>query len=109
MKRLTIFLTVVISVLSLTWSSFAANTTQKEGVSSERAENGTFTEQQFRGAYVLNQDGKVIGEIQAVNFDSQTGRIISVTFKELVKKENSPATMSRNPMFQYSDENVGGK
>jgi sporulation protein YlmC with PRC-barrel domain len=110
MQRSTIILTVVISVLTLSWPSFAANNTQKEGLYSERTESGTFTGHQLRGLFVLNQDGKVIGEIQAVNFDSKTGKITSVTIKELTQKDYKPAQdKMQNPMLQNVYDNVGGK
>jgi len=39
--------------------------------------------------FVVNQDGKVIGEIQAVNFVPRQGRIISVTSRNWLERKQS--------------------
>ena len=117
MKKLSISLLAVITVAVLSMSAFAANTMDKERMSSDKASNRVVMESQLRGLSVLNQDGQVIGEIQTVNTDAKTGKINSITFKGLTEKhyglapswEDRQGTTSEmrmvNPSLRGVDEN----
>jgi hypothetical protein len=84
MKKLTVLFMAVIAVTLLSLPAFAANQMDRNGMSSGTAAGGVITDRQLHGLNVVNQDGQVIGQIEAVNRDSNAGsKIISVTFKGL--------------------------
>jgi sporulation protein YlmC with PRC-barrel domain len=79
MKRLIVVPLAMLVVVLLTGLSFAADMNAKGTMSTEKVT--TFTGNQLHGLAVVNEDGKVIGEIKNINIDPNTGALRSVTFK----------------------------
>lgn len=72
MKRVTLFLTAVLSVLLLAGTAFAAGS-GTEG--SSEMTSGVYSEEELRGLTVVNLEGEEIGEIREVRVDSETGEV----------------------------------
>jgi sporulation protein YlmC with PRC-barrel domain len=68
MKRLTLFLTAVLSIFLLAGSAFAAGTGTEMTA-------GAYSEEALRGLTVVNREGEELGEIREVRVDSETGEI----------------------------------
>ena len=79
MKRLIAVPLAMLVVVLLTGLSFAANMNPDGTMSTEKVT--TFTGNQLHGLAVVNEDGKVIGEIKDINVDPDTSALRSVTFR----------------------------
>jgi sporulation protein YlmC with PRC-barrel domain len=79
MKRLIAIPLAMLVVALLTGLSFAADMNAKETMSSQKT--ATFSATQLHGLTVVNEDGNIVGKINDLNIDSQTGALRSVTLK----------------------------
>jgi sporulation protein YlmC with PRC-barrel domain len=96
-RRILLSLLVIAAVMPVSRSTFAANE--------------VYTESQLLGVKIVNHDDHILGEVQSINIDSLTGKIISITMKPASENSNEGSSNGRlgNPMFQDRDKNVGGK
>jgi hypothetical protein len=84
MKKLTVLSMAILAVALLSLPAFAANQIDENGMSAGTAAGGVITERQLHNLNVVNQDGRIIGKIEAVNRGSGAGsEITSVTIKGL--------------------------
>ncbi len=79
MKRLISIPLALLAVVMLAGLALAADMNANGTMSPQKT--ATFSASELHGLTVVNEDGKIIGEIKDLNIDSKTGSLRSVTLK----------------------------
>ena len=87
MKRMTVFLPLVVAVLALNCLFVASSNASKENISHNRAGNVTFTGKQLSDHHGINYYGTYIGKILDINTDPHSGKL-NIFTNEGLSQEN---------------------